>query len=327
MGHELHSIDWQAAQWVERMSRPVLDSDAATDFDRWILKDPRHVESYARLAALWQSGMLEAALDDRAPPLHPSNDDEAGPQPESGRSRRPWLRAVPAAVALCMIAVTGMAAPRLLVERSTFATGHGQSRTIALRDGSTVRLDAETRIEVRITPWSREVTLEQGEAFFDVAHERFRPFAVDTGGMQVSVLGTAFDVDRIDADTRVIQVYRGLVSVDAGVGRQWRLPAGSGLELTGEKVRSLTLGAGEHPDWMDGWLEANEMSVSQLLQKLNRISRHPVELADPALGELLVTGRFPTDDPEAVLDAIAAIHDLDWRNAGDRYILKRQGSS
>ena len=325
MGQEFHSPDWQAAQWVERMSRPVLDSDAAADLDRWILQDPRHVDSYARMSALWQSGELEAALDDKAASLHPSNDDDIAPAPQLRRLRPSWRRAVPLVAALCVVLSIGLAAPRLLVHSATYATGLGQGRTVALQDGSTIRMDAETRIRVRITPWSRDITLERGEAFFDVAHERLRPFAVDTGAARVSVLGTAFDIDRIGDDTRVIQVYRGLVSIDAGVGRQWRLPAGSGLELAGGRVRSLTVGVGKHPDWMDGWLEANEMPVSQLVQKLNRVSPRPIELADPALGELLVTGRFPTNDPEGVLDAIAAIHDLNWRNVGSRYVLDRQG--
>jgi transmembrane sensor len=326
MGHEMVSIDCQAAQWVERMNRPVLDSDTAADFDIWILKDPRHVESYARLSALWQSEELDAALSDKTWSLRPSNDDgDAKPRGLRGLRRMSWARVAPAAAAICMVAAICVAAPRWLEEQSEFSTGHGQTRTVVLQDGSTIRMDAETRVAARITPWSRDVELVQGEAFFDVAHERLRSFTVETGNARISVLGTAFDVDRIDKDTRVIQVYRGLVSVEAGVGRQWRLPAGSGLELVGERVRSLTRVHGERPGWMEGWLEANEMPVSQLVRKLNRISRRPVELADPALGELLVTGRFPTDDPEAVLEAIAAIHELTWRDAGGRYVLGRQG--
>ncbi|MFT4054664.1 MAG: FecR domain-containing protein [Novosphingobium sp.] len=322
MGHELHSIDWQAAQWVDRMSRPVLDSDAAAAFDRWILKDPRHVESYARMAALWQSDGLDAALGNSGTLPRASNDD--GPtHATSGASRRGWARVLQAGGALCLLAVALIAGPRLLVSEARFATGHGQMRTVSLDDGSTVHMDGETRIAVRITPWSRHVELQRGEAFFDVAHERLRGFTVDAGGASVSVLGTAFDIDRVDEDTRVIQVYRGLVSVDAGAGRQWRLPAGSGLELAGGRVRSLKGVDGARPGWSEGWLEANDTPVSQLVQKLNRASPHLVELADPALGELLVTGRFRMDDPKGVLDAVAAIHDLNWREAGNRYVLER----
>lgn len=325
MGHERHfgdrqTIDWQAAQWLDRMNRPVLDSATAADFDRWILKDPRHVESYARMSALWQSEGLAGALAGDSPLPRACNDDA---REDDAPARGRWARVAQAGAAACLLLLACILGPRLLVAESALATGHGETRTVSLADGSTVRMDGETRIAVRLTPWSRHVALERGEAFFDVAHERVRGFTVDAGGASVSVLGTAFDIDRVDADTRVIQVYRGLVSVDAGAGRQWRLPAGSGLELAGERVRSLRGMTGDRPGWTEGWYEANDTPVAQLVQRLNRMSPRPIVLADPALGELLVTGRFQTGDPQGVLDAVAAIHDLNWREADGRYVLER----
>lgn len=332
MGSEFHDIDWQAARWIDRMSRPVQDAEMAAEFDRWILKDPRHVEAYARLSAIWQSDALAKSLhcavsdsgeDDSFASNDPaaSNDDDERPGPVwrkafAGR----WAGLAVAALALVLGVVM---APRLLVEEAAFETPRGATRVVALSDGSTIRMNGATRIAVRITPWSRHVALDAGEAFFDVAHERLRGFSVDTGGASVSVLGTAFDVDRLDDDTHVVQVYRGLVSVDAGAGRQWRLPAGSGLEISGERVRSLRGVNGQRPGWTKGWYEANDTPVLQLVQRLNRTSAGPVVLSDPALGELLVTGRFQTDRPADVLDAIAAIHDLRWREEGGRYVLSR----
>ncbi len=316
MGQETHSIDWQAAQWMDRMSRPVLDSDTAAAFDRWILADPRHVDSYARLRAIWQSKGLEGALAETAHPAGASNDDDAAPS-------RSWWRLVRGGMAASLLVLACVGGAQLLVSDASYATARGVARTVALADGSTVRMNGDTRITVRIAPWSRHVTLERGEAFFDVAHEQLRGFSVDAGGASVSVLGTAFDVDRIDRDTRIIQVYRGLVSVDAGAGRQWQLPAGSGLELSGEHVRSLKGVEGSRPGWTDGWLEANDMPMLQLIERLNRIAAHPVRLADPALGDLLVTGRFQTNAPRNMLEAISAVHDLRWHDAGDHYVLER----
>jgi transmembrane sensor len=316
MGQEAHSIDGQAAQWIDRMSRPVIDSDTAAAFDRWIMTDPRHIDSYARMRAIWQSNGLERSLGEAAQAFDASNDDDAEP----GRGWR-WLAR--SGVAASLFALGCVGAAQLLVSDASYATATGRTRTVALADGSTIRMHGDTRIRVRIAPWSRHVTLERGEAFFDVAHERLRGFSVDAGGASVSVLGTAFDIDRIDSDTRIIQVYRGLISVDAGTGRQWQLPAGSGLELSGEQVRSLKGIAGDRPGWTDGWLEANDMPMLQLVERLNRIADRPVRLADPALGDLLVTGRFQTHDPKDTLEAITAIHDLHWHDAGDHYVVER----
>jgi transmembrane sensor len=316
MGQDAHAIDWQAAQWIDRMSRPVIDSDTAAAFDHWILTDPRHVDSYARMSAVWQSNGLESALGEAVRSVDASNDDDAVPN-------QGLARLVRGGVAASLLVLACFGGAQLLVSDASYATATGGTRTVALADGSTVRMNGDTRITVRIAPWSRHVTLERGEAFFDVAHERLRGFSVDAGGASVSVLGTAFDVDRIDSDTRIIQVYRGLVTVDAGAGRQWRLPAGSGLELSGEHVRSLKGVAGDRPGWTDGWFEANDMPMLQLIERLNRIAVHPVRLADPALGELLVTGRFQANDPKNMLEAITAIHDLRWRDAGNHYVVER----
>ena len=318
MGSEFHDIDMQAARWINRMNRPVQDAEVAAEFDRWILKDQRHIDAYARLSAIWQSDGLDSALRRAGAVPTASNDDDSQRWP-----RPAWRRLVGmGAASLCLLFAL-LVGPRLIMEQTAFATPRGATKLVTLSDGSKIRMNGATRITVRITPWSRHVALEQGEAFFDVAHERLRGFSVDTGGTSVSVLGTAFDIDRLDADTQVVQVYRGLVSVDAGLGRRWRLPAGSGLRVSGDSVRSLRDIKAQHPGWTEGWYEAEDTPVWQLVQSLNRTSARPIVLAEPALGELLVSGRFQTNRPAAVLDAVAAIHDLRWKRDGDNYILSR----
>ncbi|EQB13446.1 MAG: hypothetical protein K0R64_1981 [Novosphingobium lindaniclasticum] len=317
---EFDEIDRQAAQWVDRMNRPLHDAEVAAEFDRWIMDDPRHVESYARFQALWQSGSLYHAL--QAGEEGPEDCGTAA-EPAANRAPQAWKQfAAFAGAALCLVGLVSLGA-RALVSESRYVAAQGATRAVALADGSKVRLSGGTRMSVRMTPWSREVSLQQGEAFFDVAHEKLRTFSVNTGNSSVTVLGTAFDIDLVDHETRVVRVYRGLVSVDAGAGRQWRLPAGSGIEVGGGRVRSLGEVRGDHPGWIDGWFDADDTSVQQLVRRINRGSRLPVVLADPGLGDLLVTGRFQTSDAEMVLEAVAAIHDLQWRKEPARYVLSR----
>jgi len=315
MGQDIDPVDWQAAQWVDRMSRPVLDSDTAAAFDRWILADPRHVDSYAQMTATWQARGLERAMSEAANPSGAINDNDAAP---NRRRRLAWR-----GVAASLLALACVAGARLLVSDACYATARGGTRMVALADGSTVRMNGDTRIIVHITPWSRQVTLERGEAFFDVAHERLRGFSVDMGGADVSVLGTAFDIDRIDGDMRIVRVYRGLVNVHADTGWRGQLAAGNGLELSGAQVRSLKGVDGSRPAWTGGWIEANDMPMRQLVARLNRTAGRSVTLADPALGDLLVTGRFRTNDPQNTLEAITMIHDLRWREVADHYVVER----
>ncbi|MXP27126.1 DUF4880 domain-containing protein [Altererythrobacter indicus] len=321
MPPELYTVDRMAAIWVERMSRSVLSSELAAEFDRWITTDPRHVESYARMQALWQSDGFEDALQEAgdSPPLPAVPNDN---DPLSWLARHRMMASAMAAAVLCLIFAVPLAS-NLLIDRVHYEARKGEARQFALVDGSHVTLSGGGVMDLRLTPWSREVKLEKGEAFFDVAHEKIRSFSVDMGTAQVEVLGTAFDIDRRSDGTVAVQVFRGLVGVHAGAGRQWRLPAGTGLEIAGDRVRSLPEPIGSAPAWVDGWYDAMDTPVSQLIEQLNRVSATRVTLADPALGNLLVSGRYQISKPEAVLDALAVTYNLTWRKAGDHYAISR----
>lgn len=335
--NERAEIDGQAATWIERMNRPLQDSATAAAFDRWIADDPRHVESYARMAALWQSEGLERALaaspsdlESRAPRVCASGELSYGPVSElphspglaSGSKRRFFggLAAALVALALSVPLALGLLAPE-----TRYATLRGQDRIVVLADGTTIHLGGDSELTARITPWSRTVRIKRGEAYFDVAHERIRRFTVDTGSALISVLGTAFDVNVMDGGNREVRVYRGLVSVEMGSG-EWRLPAGSGLAISGTHVRSLDGVDGQYPGWIDGWIDAQDTALARLVDQLNRTSGKPVVLGDRAMGDLRVTGRFKLEARTEVLDTLAAIYDLTWREEESRIILTRSES-
>lgn len=303
MSAERRAMEETAAHWVQRMAVPVQDSAVAAAFDRWILEDPRHVDAYAHMAQLWQSnGLVTALREVEAAPVQA----RALPAVHRGIAWRRVVLALPAIVAATLLLVV---APALVRDPLRYAAPRGATRMVALADHSQVRLAPGARIAVRLTPWSREVTLEQGEAFFDVAHERLRGFSVAAGDARVQVLGTAFDIDRMDGE-QVVRVYRGVVSVAAGAGREWRLPAGTGIMLRGGSATTLDGISGAQPDWVEGWFDASNTPIRQLIAHLNRRSAEPIRLADPMLGDLQVTGRFRLDDPLDALQAVAAIHEL-----------------
>lgn len=332
MAGENTDMDGQAAYWIERMSRPAQDGATAAAFDQWIAQDPRHVERYAQMASLWQSDGLASALGARMPRNDNETETDTPDLPAPGEERHlrrvvgRWLQPRRlAGMAACVLAplalvpvARGVAAPNV-----PYIAPHGESRDVMLADGSSVRMSGGTALSVRITPWSRSVRMTRGEAFFDVAHERLRGFSVDTGSARVAVLGTAFDVNLLQGGNREVRVYRGQVSVAAGNGA-WRLPAGTGLALSGTRVRSLDDVEGSRPGWIDGWFDAQDTPLALLIERLNRISDKPVQLADPGLGELQVSGRFQIDHPQEVLEMLAVIHGLRLRDDGRQYVLSRQ---
>jgi transmembrane sensor len=91
----------------------------------------------------------------------------------------------------------------------------GEKMRIKLVDGSTVWLNAESRFEYPKTfgNKTRKVNLLSGEAFFDIATDRARPFIVETNASKTQVLGTTFNVQVDKSDKAVITLVKGAVRV------------------------------------------------------------------------------------------------------------------
>jgi transmembrane sensor len=104
--------------------------------------------------------------------------------------------------------------PQVSTSRKIVAQHGSRTRTI-LPDGSTVVLNAGSKIYYNkdFNGPLREVTLF-GEAFFDVAKNPNRPFIVHAGGINIKVLGTAFNV-RSYPDDKIFEttLIHGLVQI------------------------------------------------------------------------------------------------------------------
>lgn len=101
-------------------------------------------------------------------------------------------------------------------EYFTLATNKGEQTSIILPDGSSVKLNVDTRITYGTFFGKKDRKLAiNGEAFFEVAKDPVKPFVVQVQNMEVTALGTAFNVRGYDHDA-VIQtsLFEGKVEVE-----------------------------------------------------------------------------------------------------------------
>ena len=151
----------------------------------------------------------------------------AGARRQRERRRATTFRAVLAVGAAAGVVIAGA----LIVHRAWFprrqevaavpasGTPPVAERTLRLSDGSTaVPLDAETKLVlVEERPDHVGLSLERGRGAFEVTPRPKRTFTVRAGDVTVTVVGTAFTVDRV-ADRVGVAVQRGTVRVDWGTG-------------------------------------------------------------------------------------------------------------
>ncbi|WP_395945695.1 FecR family protein [Brevundimonas sp.] len=179
-------------------------------------------------------------------------------------------------------------------------TGVGETRQVALADGSQVTLDAGAVVIPNPGP-NRGATLSKGRAYFAVAHDRSRPFHIKADAVDVEVTGTGFSVGRSDGVVTV-DLAEGSVAVHTA-GRAERLSPGERLivdrsgAIRREAVSPAVVGA-----WRFGELAVEDATVDEVIAALRPHFRGVILDPPPALARQRVTGVFSLKDPVAALD-------------------------
>ncbi|UAK22876.1 FecR family protein [Sphingomonas nostoxanthinifaciens] len=236
-------------------------------------------------------------------------------------------RAVGSVAAVALAAVLGLGGwMQLQTPAPTtihYSTARGEQRLVHLADGSSVRLNGATRLDVTLDRDRRTVELAEGQAFFDVAHDAKRPFVVTAGAVNGRVLGTAFDVDRMHGQVE-LEVYRGAVrfagtapgSAGVVVRAGWRSRYRDGT------IDRPTLFDPAQQDWREGWLDTEGMRLGDVVEALDR-GTGPLVLPPPArLAALPIAGRFRLDDPARLLRVIGGAYGFTVVRDGDRIRLQ-----
>ena len=143
------------------------------------------------------------------------------------KTRNRFLRQIGryAAVA-CIILAVGSGAYYAGVKRPaddantevTMSVSNGQKADIILADGTKVYINSDSRIvyDNAYNKKTRIVSLE-GEAYFEVAKDKEKPFIVKANGINVQALGTSFNIRAHKNDKSVaVILISGKVKVDDG---------------------------------------------------------------------------------------------------------------
>ncbi|WP_336964400.1 FecR family protein [Sphingobium aquiterrae] len=274
-----------ALAWVIRVRDPDFADWEA--FTRWLEGDPAHARAYDRLAAI--DADLPAALPHASPARHPApvipaNDQDAPPR------RWRWVAGGGiAAVAAALVAF--VAIPR--ADPYSVATAPGQTREIALADGTKIVLNGGTTVRLdHARP--RLAALEKGEALFTVTHDPRDPFRVQVGDAVFEDVGTVFNISHAGGMTR-IGVSEGAVVYNPQA-EAIALPAGRGL--TARDADGTVQLAAVAPDavgsWRTGRLTYNNAPMDEIAADIARSLGVPVRAA-PGVATMHFTGTILID--------------------------------
>jgi transmembrane sensor len=298
-----HQIDAEATGWAARIDRGHLEPVEEQAFQAWMHADMRSAGAYARVRAL-------ALASERARALGPDFDPAAfSPAPFWGR--RTMLKIGGAIAASALVALGGTW--EVLRHRGRFATDKGETRVVALEDGSVVTLNTASEIQVNFSDTARAVELIGGEALFDVARNKARPFVVSAGDTDVRAVGTSFTVRRLEMAPVEVLVREGVVEVfnpEAGTAPV-RISAnnkavaqlGGGAAITAMPVPVAQLH--RQLAWQNGQISFEGETLAQAVQEFSRYSDTRIVIEDPVLAREEIAGLFKATDPVGFAKTIA----------------------
>lgn len=315
------AIEAEAAAWVARFDAGDISARDQAAFQEWLNRGALHREALAEYGGLWSEF-------DTLRPLTGSG--EAGQV--SAQDSRPavteraiqWFAACAAAAMIAVVGGTMLFHPEHpqvaraenhAPAKASYETAVGGQKRITLADGSSVILNTNSRMNVDFTGTRRDVHLVRGEAFFEVVHNKARPFTVYASNYVVRDIGTAFDVHLSRAGLVEVGVTRGSVVVAPAEGREAPgaannpnvLTAGQNIVLGRKVERTEVVSSndmGRKLAWRQGQLIYTGQPLAEVLADVSRYSDIKIELADPGLANLPVGGAFRTDQVEAIFAAL-----------------------
>lgn len=301
------------AQWYVQAARqqPGLPEDldlAAAQQESW-----NNI-----LAAVQDSHILDGRVEARIRPL------------------RAFYAAALAAAVLCIgffwlkgnLTRNGQRSPGKLLTVSALP---GEVKTYRLPDSSLVTLNGGSSISYSeaFTEKAREITLTDGEAYFDVKHDVSHPFVVEAGRTRTQVLGTVFSVRayRSLADVRVT-VASGKVGVRNGAGypetqTAFLLPDEQlVVDNQSGRVQKEHVNARSLAGWIRGALDFNNEDLKTIAVLLENKFNVTVKVDSKVLAAQRLTARFRAEETlDDILGTLAMAGNFHYRRATGQVLI------
>lgn len=306
----LSEIDAAAATWVARRDAGLTAAEQQA-FAAWCAENPLHAEALRRFESTWAalgrprrtgvSTTLRSELDVRL-------------------RRRRHRRLATAAMIIGLLAggtwlLRPPPAPDIPPARSLARSAIVTPRQTTLADGSRLEFSEGADVVVSFTAVERRVRLVKGEVHFAVAKDVTRPFIVSAGGIEFRAVGTAFSVTLDPARVEIL-VTEGRVAVEQAVASRTNDPSSLGNVNAGQRLAlhvaaaaAMTppVSAVESVDpeeiarrqaWRRPRVEFSGAPLSEVVEVLNRHQPRRIEIGDPLLARVTLSGRFQADDIE-----------------------------
>lgn len=212
-------------------------------------------------------------------------------------------------------------------EFNTITTPRGGQYQVVLEDGTRVWLNAASSIKFpqAFTGTTREVELT-GEAYFEVAKNKAKPFIVEVNGTKVQVFGTHFNInaygDNNDVTTTLLE---GSVRMSSGSSAVMLMPGQQGdAALNGAAIKVSQADIQQTMAWKNGLFIFRDLNITEVMKQVGRWYDVDVEYRDDEVKNNEFGGTISKyKNINELLDVMVLTRSIHYKIEGRRVIIMK----
>jgi len=344
--HTKEQIQEQACLWISRMDRGLSPTEQR-ELVIWCNQNAKHHSTLLEMASYWDDVSVLNELSGLFPL-------------EKAKKSNNKFAAIALAASVAIISLLSTNAlidqsflpfiPSLheqaLTQTQTLKTPIGEQNSFTMSDGTHIQLNTNSIVEIAYTSSFRQLTLVQGEARFDVAKDKSRPFTVTSGEKSFTALGTIFNVQKTGNHEMELMVTEGRVLITKAnealeVIKKTLLTANENtkqsdlpgvLVISGEKaviakhvatpVKKISLDQVQRDlAWQQGMLIFDGEPLSKALVEVSRYTSSRFKILDPKMANMKVSGYFKANDVDGLLASLNSNFNINYSKNADSTIL------
>lgn len=186
---------------------------------------------------------------------------------------------------------------------------------IHLPDDSLIDLDAKSNIDIKYYQKKRFVNFSSGKAVFSVHKNKQRPFFIKAGNTQIEVIGTKFEVIKIE-DKNTINVIEGIVRISYILNHKIKhlivLEKGQSFSLDnkGKNLKLKKVNIVDIAKWKDDLIRFDKTTLKEAFKEFARYTDKKILLKDYRVSNFKISGIFSIKDLNKFINSLSEIYDL-----------------
>ncbi|PIF29695.1 FecR family protein [Flavobacterium sp. 9] len=305
------------------------DANESATVEIWLKADEKNQNYYNGFKKIWEDSLVLAqntTVDENAAWKRLQNriHEKDIPVHNLKKNSFNWLHI---AASVLLISTLGWLSYSYFENKSanTLIAIHATNTTLndTLPDGTTITLNKNSSLTFtqKFKGNTRPVTLK-GEAFFDVSHDKTKPFIITINDVTVQVVGTSFNVKNKNGKTTV-DVETGIVKVSKNKD-QVELRDGEKVIISDQDLKLLkSISKGRlYNYYRNKELVCDQTPLQELVEALNEIYNVNIVIKNPELQEKPITTIFKDQSLDQILEVIQETFLIKIERKNNQILLK-----